>query len=384
MDSKVSTRRTSSESDARTGALAGRRVGLVVGQLTYGGAEGQLYELACRLADECAVVVYCLSDRSEPYGAKLEAAGIRVRILPARSNLDTLRVLRLAHWLVRDRIEIAHAFLFIASAYTYLATRLIPGIRLVTSARNCKHEPSRLRRLVLRRAFRASDAVLCNSRVMAAFAVEHYGAPAARITVVYNGVDIDRFAQPRTLGANLVVGTIGRLEAQKNLGMFIDAAKCVLRSRRDARFEIVGEGSLRAPMEERVHSSGLNGRIEFAGTTDDVPGRLARWSQFWLTSDWEGTPNVVLEAMASGVPVLATDVGATRELIEDGRTGILLPPSQPRALCDRSIELAVAPERARSMGEAARAAARERFSLETMVDATRAIYGQVLARGRRG
>ena len=287
------------------------RLGLVIGQLTYGGAESQLYELARGLGETCDVTVYCMSSATEPYGPRLEAAGVRVRSFPAIGRLDPTRVLRLASSLRSDGIELVHAFLFIGSAYAYLATRFLSGVRLVTSARNCKPEPSRLRRFVLERAFRSSHAIVCNSAEMARFAARYYGAPNDRLDIVYNGVDTERFAAAAPDPSRQIVGTIGRIERQKNLDLFLDAA-AILRERFPAaRFVIVGDGSLRPRLEERVRADGLADAVRFAGNVEDVPALLAGLGQLWLTSDWEGTPNVVLEAMAAGLPVVATRVGGT-------------------------------------------------------------------------
>jgi hypothetical protein len=153
-----------------------RRIGLVIGQLGYGGAEGQLYELVRALRDDARVVVYCLSDRTEPYGPMLEQLGVAVRVMPARGSFDLGRVLALARAIRADRVELVHAFLYIATAYAYLALLVCPGVRLVSSARNCKAEPNALRRAVMRRAFARSQAVICNSREMARFAVAYYRA----------------------------------------------------------------------------------------------------------------------------------------------------------------------------------------------------------------
>ena len=122
------------------------RVGLVIGQLTYGGAEGQLCRLAMGLRESCDVVVYCMSGATEPYGAQLRAAGVTLRVFPAFGSFDVTRVVRLARALREDKIAVVHAFLFIASAYAYLATRFPGRACLVTSARNCKHESNPVRR----------------------------------------------------------------------------------------------------------------------------------------------------------------------------------------------------------------------------------------------
>ncbi len=350
-----------------------KRLGLVIGQLTYGGAEGQLYELARSLGDSHEVTVYCLSAAREPYGSRLEAAGIPVRVLEAKRNLDPGRVVRLAAALRADRIDIVHAFLYIASAYAYLATRLVRSTRLVTSARNCKIEPSLVRRMVMRRAFCASDAVICNSERMAEFAEEHYGLPASLIRVVYNGVDTRRFGIGRG-GGGPRIGSIGRLEPQKNYFLFLEAASLLHRERPDVRFEIIGQGPQREPLEDELRGLGLQGVVTISEPREDIAGFLAGLDQFWLTSDWEGTPNVVLEAMAAGVPVVATSVGGTPELIEDGVNGFLVEPGSSDDLAARAGALLGDARVAGSVGEWARAAAVGRFSLEAMTEATRRVY----------
>jgi glycosyltransferase involved in cell wall biosynthesis len=356
-----------------------RRVGLVIGQLTFGGAEGQLFELARGLSAFAEPFVYCLSDKTEPYGTRLGEAGIPLRVLPARRSFDVGRVRALRRALVADGIEVVHAFLFLASAYAYLATLGLGGMRLVTSARNCKPEPNPLRRAVMKAAFRASRSVICNSREMARYAASEYGAPPGRTVVVLNGVDVDRFARQRRPHAGLRIGTVGRIETQKNLDMFLDAAELVLRERPDATFEIVGDGSLRAHYEAEIERRGLSRCVRLPGTRGDIPELFAHLDQFWLTSDFEGTPNVVLEAMAAGLPVLATKVGGTPEVVEDGRTGILVDARDAQGLARHSLALAGDHGAARRLGDRAAEAARERFSIAAMVERTADVYEAALA-----
>ena len=355
-------------------------MGLVIGQLTYGGAESQLFELARGLVGEWEPFVYCLSARDEPYGSRLREAGVPLRVLPSKGSFDVGRVLALRKALVADGVEVVHAFLFLASGYAYLATRGLGGVRLVTSARNCKPEPNPVRRAVLRRAFRASARILCNSREMASYAERCYGAPAGRTSVVLNGVDVDRFDLGRRAHEGLLVGTIGRIERQKNLDTFLDAAATVHAARPDARFVIVGEGSLRAHFRGEVTRRGLDGVVSLPGTRADVPEFLAGLDQFWLTSDWEGTPNVVLEAMAAGVAVIATRVGGTPEVVEDNDTGVLVQPGDAAAVAAASLGLAGDREASEAMGQRARTAARSRFSIPAMVSATTALYESAIGR----
>lgn len=358
----------------------GRRLGLVIGQLTYGGAENQLYELALGLRDVHDVKVYCLSNASQPFGPRIEAGGVPVMVLEAKRNLDTSRILGLAEAFRADRIEIAHAFLYIASAYAYLATRIARGTRLVTSARNCKTEPSRLRRAVMRHAFKASRAVICNSHRMAEFAGEHYGTPRDRTHVVHNGVDAARFHTERGPRDGCIrIGTVGRLDVQKNYPLFLEAAAALCQRYPDIRFEIVGEGPEQARLEAEIARLGLGGTVVLGLPRRDIAGFLAGIDQFWLTSDWEGTPNVVLEAMAAGVPVVATAVGGTPELIEDGRSGFLVEPGSPDAFVSRAIRLLDDEELARAVGQRAQELAATRFSIPAMVGATSKVYDSLYA-----
>jgi len=355
-------------------------VGLVIGQLTYGGAEGQLVELARGLSKTTRTFVYCLSSHDEPYGTRLREAGIPLRVFPSRGSFDASRARALRRAIVDDGVRVVHAFLFLASGYAYVATRGLRGVHLVTSA-NCKPEPNPLRRAVLRAAFRASARVICNSGEMKRYAESYYGAPPERTCVVLNGVDVARFDGPPRAHEGLVIATVGRIERQKSLGTFLDAAAVVLAERPEARFKIVGDGTLRAYWTEESRRRGLSHAVSFPGTTDDVPGLFAGLDQFWLTSDWEGTPNVVLEAMAAGLPVIATRVGGTPEVIDHGRTGILTEVGDARAIAAASLGLARDAAKARAMGRAGRESATERFSLDAMVLSTMAVYEAALAGG---
>lgn len=356
----------------------------MIGQLTYGGAEGQLFELARALAAVADPVVYCLSERTEPYGDRLREAGVPLRVIPSRGSFDLSRVRALRRALVEDRIDVVHAFLFLASGYAYLATRGNRRVRLVTSARNCKGEPNVLRRSLLRAAFRASSRVICNSQEMARFARVYYGAPLGRTSVVLNGVDIARFETARLERARLEtarlphkglrIGTVGRIEKQKNLDVFLAAAERVKAEFPLAAFEVVGDGSLRSHYVAEVERRGLAGCVSLPGTRQDIPAFFAGLDQFWLTSDWEGTPNVVLEAMAAGLPVVATRVGGTPEVIHHDVDGFLVEPGDAAAVAQASITLARDAARAGAMGRSAAESARERFSIAAMVAATASVY----------
>jgi glycosyltransferase involved in cell wall biosynthesis len=353
------------------------RVGLVIGQLTTGGAEGQL-RLLCAGFDRRRVepIVYCLSKETEPYGPALTAAGVPVRVI-AGGRLGRVGALRRA--LAADRVQVAHAWLFIANAYAWLATR--GGPALVTSARNCKRS-GRLLDALNTRAFRASGAIIANSEQVRHYIEREYGAPTARIAVVRNAIDLSRF-QPRGAGdaaRGPHVVMVGRLVTQKNPLLFVAAAAALRARLPQVTFTLVGDGPLRGEVEAAVRAAKLEGVVRLAGEQRDVSEMLRQSDLFWLTSDWEGLPNAVIEALASGLPVVATDVGGTAELVTAGVEGELVAAGDRAALVERSLAILTDPVRHAAMRRAARQRA-EAFGLTRMVADTEAAYAQAL-RGR--
>lgn len=351
------------------------RIGLVIGQLTTGGAEGQL-RLLCEGFDRDRVLptVYCLSAQTDPVGPLLVRAGIPVRVLSG-GRLGRIAALRRA--LAADGIQVAHAWLFIANAYTWLATR--GRLPLVTSARNCKRSGWLLDALN-RRAFRASGAIVANSSEVARYIAREYQAPAARVHVVANAIDLTRFeGAPAAAAARPPrIVMVGRLVQQKNPHLFLDAAQALHARRPDVTFQLIGDGPLHAALAARIQDAGLGGYVELAGERHDVPALLRAADLFWLTSDWEGLSNAIIEALAAGLPVIATAVGGAADLITSGAEGFLVPPGDREALVARSLEVLGDPARAAQMRGAARRRA-EAFGVARMVAETEATYAAALA-----
>jgi glycosyltransferase involved in cell wall biosynthesis len=345
---------------------------MVIGQLSTGGAEGQLRSLCEGLDPAVALpVVYCLSADTEPYGPLLERAGVSVRVL-AGGRLGRVAALRRA--LIADGIDVVHAWLFIANAFAWAATR--GGPPLVTSARNCKRS-GRLLDLLNRRAFAASSTIVVNSAQVRDYIATVYRAPRHQISVVYNAIDLERFQPrpPEPPRATPLVVMVGRLVAQKNPRLFVAAAAALRQRLPGVRFQLVGNGPLRGAVEKAVRASGMAEHIELAGERRDVPELLRAADLFWLTSDWEGLPNAVLEAMASGLPVVATDVGGTAELLDAGVEGYVVAAGDCDALVERSVWILADGARLAQMRVAARARA-ERFGLAQMVGAMQRVYAR--------
>lgn len=361
------------------------RIGYVIGQLSQGGAERQLYELVRRLDPrrfQCCV--YALSERVTPYGDMIRAAGAELRVLKHKGHFDMARLVKLAHLLRKDRVDILHSFLFLGNGYAWPAKLLAGTPHLVTSARNCK-EVGLLRGWINRLAFQTSDAIICNGEAVQSFILRHYGAPMGRTAVIYNGLDLDRFA-PFTRGGKVagqrqdgrLVITVGRLVPQKDLDLFLEAARLVANRKAGIRFLIVGDGPCREPLERYASRIGLDGKVSFLGERADVPQLLQAADVFWLTSAWEGLPNVLLEAMACGKPIVTRDVGACREAVGHGVNGYLVPTRDSERFAEHTLALLANPARASEMGEAARKMVEKRFSVGGMVLATEELYSSVL------
>jgi sugar transferase (PEP-CTERM/EpsH1 system associated) len=219
----------------------------------------------------------------------------------------------------------------------------------------------------------------------------------SRIIEIYNGVDVAGFStlaasipesQPKTARDPFVIGTVGRLEPVKDHAGLIRAFAELLRRQpadaRGAKLVVVGDGSLRNELQAGIADAGIAERTTITGWSDDVGGVMRGFDVFVLASLKEGISNTILEAMACGLPVIATAVGGNPELVIDGETGMLVPPESPGRLADAMDAYLAAPELARKHGLAGRKRVEAKFSLATMVEAYDRMYSGFLSTARSG
>ncbi len=374
-----------------------RRLALVIGQLQQGGAEGQLVHLALGLRGSAyEPVVACLSEVAEPHASTLRSGGVPVEIFSRRRHRDPGRVVALARFLRDRRAEMVHSFLVGANVYAYAASRLARVRRLVVSSRTTMRIPSTPAFMLHSWIFRNASAVVANAFAVRDFTASYYGVPASRIRVVPNGVDLSAYngapagaqAVRRDLGVAadaVLIGTLGRISPEKNLELFVETAAALAREAPGLRFAVIGDGPHRRAVEESVRGAALADRLVLTGARSDVPQVLAALDIFVMTSDTEGLPNAVMEAMAAGLPVVATRVGGTPELVVEGETGRLVPPGRSAPLLEALRDLVADRAMRRRMGEAGRARIAAEFTLQRMVAGTRAVYDALFdARSRRG
>ncbi|MDQ0285987.1 glycosyltransferase involved in cell wall biosynthesis [Desulfofundulus luciae] len=197
-----------------------------------------------------------------------------------------------------------------------------------------------------------------------------------RVVTIHNGIDpapfrreVDRRAVLRSLGLpplGRLVGTIARLAPQKGVSYFLQAAAILCRDYQ-VNFVVVGDGPLRMVLEEEGRALGLGGRLFFTGERRDIPQILAAMDVFVLPSITEGLPLTILEAMAAGKPVVATQVGGLPEVVVDGETGFLVPPRDPQALARALAQLLLERQKAEEMGQKGRQRVMQHFTVEAMV-----------------
>ena len=313
--------------------------------------------------------------------AEFAEAGIEVGRVEKHGGLDPTLVPRLARELRARRADVVHTHNPLPLIYGAPAARLIGAAAIHT-----KHgvNPGGRAHLLLRRAAaQLVHAFVAVSDTTAAQARAQHDMPAGRLHTIPNGIRLDRYqpdpearAAARVelgLGDAWVVGTVGRLDDYKNQAMLVRAMAPMLSSR--VRLVLVGDGPSRAAVEAVVAGLPEPRWVVVAGRRMDVPKLLPAFDVFALPSKTEGLPLVVPEAMAVGLPIIATAVGGLPSVVDDGETGLLVPVDEA-ALRTAIERLAAAPEATREMGRRARTVALTRYSHDRMVDAYLDLYAE--------
>ena len=311
---------------------------------------------------------------------RARAAGLAVRELAFRGDLSPTAVLALAAAMRESRPDVVQLHDPHAVSAGLLARRLAGPAALVATRR----VDFALRGPLSRRKYAACDRVIAVSQAIAGV-LGRGGLAAERVRVVYEGVP-DRSALPggrealRDLGIPEdapVVGNVAALTGHKDQATLLEAAAKVVTRVPEARFVIVGEGELRGRLEARSRDLGLERRCVFAGFRADLDRLIPAFTVFCLSSHMEGLGTSLLDAMAFGVPVVATAAGGIPEAVQDGITGRLAPPRQPDALAAALLEALDDPGRRAAWGRAGRRRYEERFTADRMIDATLAVYAEL-------
>ena len=368
---------------------------LTVG-FTIGGAEQLILTTAPRLQrDGFEVSVACLKEWGV-LGDELDARGVRAMALGARGAWD-LRVLgRLLSILRRDRIQILVAHLFRANLVARVVGRLGSVPFIVTTHHDSFSWMGWHQRLAERLTAPMSDVVTTCSESVRREAIERFGLRPGLVRTLRNAIELpegppDAAARDRVRGelgaspGDLLVGTLGRLdEPKKGLAVFLRAARLLERDFPRARFAIVGDGPARAALEGRATRDGVSHCTVFAGLRRDVQDVLRAFDLLVQPSLWEGFGLTLVEAMAVGTPVVASRVGGVPEAVEDGVTGLLVPPGDAQALATACAAILGDRGRAERMGRAGIERSRAEFGIERLTTEMEGLYRDLLDRGRGG
>jgi len=382
--------RPSGPEDERLADVLPVRVVYVIGSLGKGGAEYQLYELIRHL-DRKRFTPSVVSLSSGGHWAEpLRELGVDVIEIPKRRRMEIARLRKLRDVMRQLRPTILHTVLWSGNVYGRLATIGL-GIPIVIAAeRNVIRRPA-WQRALERGLDRVTTLYLTNADAIVEELAGHGGLPRSKMRVVANGIDLsrlppfttDRREARRRLGwpaDRRLVSQVGRLEAQKDYPTFVRAMAEIAPRFPDVDFLIVGDGSARSAIEDLVRELGLLGRVRLLGLRHDVPEILAATDVLVLASRWEGLPNVVIEGMATGAAVVATDVGGARMLLRDG-AGRLAPVGATAAIA-AEVEDLLGDDAARvELVSRARRRIESDLTTTRMAAETTAVYSELLGKG---
>jgi glycosyltransferase involved in cell wall biosynthesis len=292
---------------------------------------------------------------------------------------------RLVRFLRRERIDVLQVY-FPDSTLLGVPAAVLAGVPYVLRTRNnTGYSLTPSSRRVGRFLNRFVTLTVANCEACRQTLLADEGPPPESVVVLENGVDLDRFPHPGAVNADASrrVGAVANLRPEKRIDLLAEAAARLVAGRPDLVFEVAGEGTCRPALQRQLAEQGLAGRFHLPGSLADVSAFLERLDVAVLCSDHEGMSNAVLEYMAAGRPVVATAVGATAELVQDGVTGLLVAPNDAAALARAIGTLLDDPGRAAAMGAAGRRRVEERYSREAMIRRMTGFYERLVGEGVR-
>ncbi len=370
------------------------RIGFVLHVMQVAGAEVLVAETIRRLGGRIAPVVFCL-DGVGALGERMRAEGVPVITLDRKPGLDPALPGRFAEELDRHDVELLHAHQytpFFYSALAKLRRRRRAHLMFTEHGRHFPDVVSAKRRLFNRFVLsRLADEVNGVSEFSVRSLAEVDGFGGRRLEVIPNGIDPHRYAQgtrdqaKRRIGldpSRRAIACVARFHPIKDHAMLIDAFAQVARTSTDVDLVLAGDGPLRTALVERVASHGMAGRVHFLGVRSDVPDVLRAADIFALTSICEAASITLLEAMASELPVVVTNVGGNPELVQHGEQGFLVPRGDAKATAAAFERLLSDPVLAARLGEAGRGRVVSHYRLDATVEAYWDRYARAVAEVR--
>lgn len=363
-----------------------KRICFVIPSLGVGGTERQLLYLIRGLAEHYEILVVCTRTEGA-WGGDAHRIG-RVKVLGLRGGWDPRLKPRLRELFRRYKPAIVHSYMFGFDHAVNVAARA-EGVPVVISSRRQIATWKKPRHIRLQKKGNALvDAIVANSHAVAEFAAQQEGESVENYTVILNGIDVDCFQSTINLvqirkryhipDGRKIVGIVANFSPVKDHALFVDMARTLLERRDDAHFVMAGKGPLMDEIGARIERYGMQSCVTGLATISELHDVYRMLDVCVLTSRAEGFPNVVMEALATGTPMVAARVGGVPELIEDGVTGTLIDSRDPEVFA-RAVERYLDdPDEAQRVARRGRALVQENLSLHAMIDAHRKLYEDLL------
>lgn len=370
--------------------------------LNIGGGEMQMVDLLRRIdRDKFRPIVGCLR-KEGPLLSALEQIEIPVREIPVRGALyyphSIREMIRLSFFLRKEKVKILHT----QDLYSHLVgvpAAILASVPIVITNRlDLGHTMDRWHRWALRALSPFITKLMANSEGVRRMLITAEKTSPEKIEVIYNGVDLERFDRGAEIQArravrreplypdfhpeDRLIGVLANLSPIKGHAVLLEAAVRIIAYCPKAKLIFIGREDCRPALEARARALSIDKRVVFLGSRQDVPRVLSCLEISVLPSLAEGFSNAILESMAAGLPMVATDVGGNREAIVEGETGFLVPPKDPDALADRILRLLEDRTLAEKFGKAGRRRIEEFFTLDRMVSETERFYEELLGNGR--
>jgi glycosyltransferase involved in cell wall biosynthesis len=370
----------------------------VVNGLAIGGAEKKLLELVKHLDKKRYSIIVCSIGQGGPLQKDFEVLDIDVVVCHKRNKFDLSLINKVAHLIRECEIDIVQTTLLLADIVGAFAARWSGRRPPVVSWETVSHGENDILRTKRRHvwAYKAAmkrvDRIVAVSQEIQYSLIERRHIAPEKIELIPYGVDLrkytrrngtfDKRGELKIGGDRVVIGTVARVEPYKGVAYLQQAAVQLVRQHPKIDFLFVGDGSLRKELESEVRALGLAHRIRFLGFRNDVHEIMNVFDIFVLPSLSEGLPNVILEAMASCKPVIASAVGGIPEAIVEGETGLLVPPGDSEAIVAAIKKLLGHNAIALRMGEAGRRRVEQFFSLQREVASFDRLYQKLLSEKR--
>ena len=369
----------------------------VITSTGVGGAEKILYHTIRGIDDNKYTVLLCTLKKKGVISKELEKHGVSVHCLKLSEKeglagwFSSIMVLfRLFLYLREQRPTIIHSFLFRANILTRIAGCLT-GVPVIISSTRVMGGEKGYYHLIERVTSFMVDRYIAVSGSVKRYIIQKSKVHDGKVSIIYNGVKVKNNSTSSMQNMKMYFGiededniiiTVGRLHKQKGYSYLFHAISMVEKEMPRLKLLIIGEGEDENNLKDLAESLDLNNKIIFAGLRYDVEKILPMTKIFILPSLWEGMPNVLLEAMAAGKPVIATEVGGVPEVVLHGKTGILVPPEDSDAIANAMRYLLQDELKAKKMGEAGRLRVEEHFTIAGMLERTEDLYQELLKEKR--